>query len=123
MKLSKFIILLTLITITSLFYVHQEIELVKYSYKAQSNQAKLDDLLDQRKNLEYNVIALKVPRNLEYQLKANNIELVMPERWQVVNVAGLVKGKTEEKERSLPYLYAFLKFFASGREAQATPAN
>ena len=123
MKISRFLTLVVLITGISLFYVHQQIELIKFSYKIQSHQHRLDDLLDQNRILKYNVIALKTPFSLENRLRQSDIEMILPERWQVVRVAGPRMEKASSQERPLTPLYSFLRFFAFGREAQAKPAN
>jgi len=122
MKLSKFITMVVLVTAFSLFYVHQEIELVKQGYKVQLNQCKLNDLLDQNRTLQYNITALKAPFNLESQLAVNDIKLVSPERWQVVHVASSVKEAVIEKRLPSP-LHNFFKFFTLIRIAQAKPID
>ena len=124
MKLSRFLTILVLITVTSLFYVHQQIELIKQSYIIQLNQHKVDDLLDQNRILKYNVIALKAPVNLENQLVANDVKLVLPERWQVVRIAGSrIEKEALSGKKPLPLLFSFLRFFALNREAQAKPID
>jgi len=124
MKLSRFFIFIMTIAVISLFYVHQQIELVKFSYKVQSNQHELNNLLDQNAILKYNVIALKAPYNLENRLAANDIKMVMPERWQVVRVAGSgMEKKVFSESKTPPLLYSFLKFFTLSREAQAKPID
>ena len=122
MRLPKFFTVITMITVISLFYVHQQTELIKQSYKVRSNQDKLNDLLDRNRVLEYNVVALKAPFNLEDRLAANDIKLVLPERWQVVHVAGSAMERGDEvKEKSPSPVFAFFKFFTLSRVAQAKP--
>jgi len=121
MKINKFLILVIFITAISLAYVHQEMELVKFSYKVQSSQKTLDGLLDQNRLLEYNVIALETPVNIERQLKANRIELVLPKREQVVGLRDSgIEGIINNETKHAP-LYAFFKFLTGVREAQAKP--
>lgn len=123
MRLSKFLATVSLVAIISLLIVHQEIELVKASYKIQSNSNKLNDLLDRNKILEYNVIALKTPTNLESRLKSCDVKLVWPEREQVMKLAD-VKIKKENNntfEKRLPQVASFFSLFTLRREAQAEP--
>ena len=124
MRIPRYITMVLLITLVALSYVHQQIEVVKLSYEIQSNTHRLNDLLDQNEILQYNVIALMAPSNLENRLLDNDIRLVMPERWQVVRVAssGPDTQALLQERRTLPRLYAFLRDFALGREAQAKPS-
>ncbi len=122
MKLTKFLITLVFVTTFSVCYVHQQIELVKHSYELRSNQQKLECLLDQTRILQYNVIALKAPVNLEKRLEANDVDLVQPQRGQVVRIAGRNTGEDElRKEKS--GVYSFFKSLTLGREAQAEPSR
>lgn len=123
MNLSKFLTIVVMITMASLFYVHQEIELVKQSYEVQTNQQKVNDLLDQNRILKYNVSALKAPFNLEDRLAANNIKLVSPERWQVVHVASSATKESIARKESPSKIYNFFKLFSFSRVAQAKPIN
>lgn len=124
MNVCKFLTTVTLVTVISLFLVHQEIQIIKYSYEVRENQQRLDDLLDQNRVLKYNVIVLKAPFNLENRLQANDIKLVLPERWQVVRVASSgIEREKQVYDESLPLVYNFFKFFTLGREAQAKPID
>lgn len=123
MKPFRFLSIVFFITFVSLVYVHQQIELVKQSYKIQSNEERLNDLLDQNAILKYNVIALKAPQNLESRLQARNVKLVMPERGQVVRLVSTGDERKYSARDRKTLTYSFLKFFTVGREAEAKPID
>ncbi|MBL7068475.1 MAG: hypothetical protein ISS34_01280 [Candidatus Omnitrophica bacterium] len=122
MKIIKFIILVIFITSTTFLYAHQRIEAMRLSYEINKKEVSLDKLLDQRKELEYNVAKLKAPTYLELQLAKRDVKLVLPERWQVFEVSGM----TEKADKNLPmplFVRNIVGLFSFDKEAQATPAS
>ena len=95
MRLTNFIFLTFFITSTAFLHTHQRIEALKLSYEIKANKNMLNKLLDQKKELEYNVAKLKAPDYLEIQLAKENVELVLPERWQIFEVTGLEKESVQ----------------------------
>jgi len=65
-------------TLGALFYVHQEVEIVKVGFSINNNRQKLTFLLDQHKSLIYNLSRLESPREIENKLYTNDITLCMP---------------------------------------------
>ena len=88
MRTTRFLLIVSIVTILSLLYVHQQLTLVKLSYRLKDNQKKYSNLLDQNKIIKYNIACLKSPKKVEDALAAENIKLVMPPVWQVVKIAG-----------------------------------
>lgn len=119
MKIPNFLFTVFFITALALLYTHQRIEAVTLSYEINKKMDALDKLLDQKKELEYNVAKLNAPTYLELQLAREDIKLVLPERWEVFEVAGLKKKK---ETSPLPLFVRNFKNLFSLREAQATPA-
>lgn len=76
MKLSKFFIILIIGTFAALIYVRQQVEATKIGYQINAQQRALDQMLDQRQILLYNVCNLKSPENLQESLckKSNSKE-------------------------------------------------
>ena len=68
MRIFRFITGMTIITLFSLVYVHQQIESVKLSYGIESREARVKDLLDRREVLRYNINNLESPSRLERSL-------------------------------------------------------
>jgi len=65
MRLSKFFIILIVCTMAAMLYVRQQVEATKLGYEINSQQVALDEMLDQRQMLLYNVYNLKSPENLQ----------------------------------------------------------
>ena len=65
MRLSKYFLLLAVITTAAVFYVSQQVEATKLGYQISVQQLALDEMLDQRQMLLYNVCNLKSPENLQ----------------------------------------------------------
>lgn len=68
MKLSKFFIILIIGTFAAVLYVRQQVEATKLGYQINAQQRALDQMLDQRQILLYNVYNLKSPENLQESL-------------------------------------------------------
>jgi hypothetical protein len=103
------------------FYTHQRIEGIRYSYEINEKSAEIDKLLDQRRELEYNVARLKSPAYLEMQLAKSDVRMVLPERWEVFETVG---SEEEYAPPALPLLVRnIVGFFALKSEAQATPSS
>ena len=64
--------------ICALFYVHQEVEIVKTGFILNKNQRELSLLLDQYRSLVYNLSRLESPKRIEDNLCVNEIMLSMP---------------------------------------------
>ena len=121
MKPLRFIFLVSFVTAAIFLYTHQGIDAVTLSYRIKEKGVKVDKLLDQRKELEYNVAKLKSPTHLELQLAKADVRLVLPKRWRVFEV-------TEPEEEKIHFWLPLLVRNIVGhiflnREAQATPAT
>lgn len=75
------------VTIISLLYVHQQVELVKLSYAIELKEKTLKDILDHNEGLGYNIDNLEAPNRLEEALLAKSIEVAFPKRGHVVQLA------------------------------------
>jgi len=84
MKPSKSILTVIVMTLLALLYVHQRVELVKLSYEIDCKEKCLNEMLDRKEHLGYNVDNLEAPSRLENILLAKNIEIGLPKRAQIV---------------------------------------
>lgn len=124
MKLFKFIIMMSTITLISLAYVHQQVELVKLSYAIEHKEKKMKDVLDRKETLSYNIENLEAPSRLEKVLSARKVDIAYPKRGNVFRMAAApsaargyqVKYVGVEKKINI---LGFLDFFSSRAEAQA----
>jgi len=65
-----------LITIFTLFHVHQKIEIIKLGYELQAKRQVLRDTLDEQRCLIYRINAMESPLELRKRLFEESIELV-----------------------------------------------
>jgi hypothetical protein len=86
MRVCRILFLICAITIVALFYVHQQVELVKLSYAVESGEKGLSVLLDQREKLVYNLNNLSSPSRLERILVARKVDVEYPAKEQVIRV-------------------------------------
>jgi len=77
-------ICIALLTVSSLFYVHQQVESVSVGYRIKAQERKAESLLDQNRSLMYNVAKLKTPGALEAKLLATSASFDMPVRWSYI---------------------------------------
>lgn len=111
---------LILITFLVLFYVHQQVEIVKASYAIDKNQKELSYLLDQHQALVYNLNKSAKPSELEKGLAAGRIDLEIPDKEDILYVSTLQEGKPE-KSNARARRNIFIKvldFFSARAEAQ-----
>lgn len=65
-----------MITIFTLFHVHQKIEIIKLGYELQAKRQVLRDTLDEQRCLIYRINAMESPLELRKRLFEESIELV-----------------------------------------------
>jgi hypothetical protein len=97
---------------------------VKLSYAIDSKEKNLEDILDRKENLEYNIEGLEAPSRLEKALLSRNIDITLPRRSQIVKVAQMPSNaktrsyKTIGLERKTN-IFGIFQFFGLRAEAQA----
>ena len=87
MKLSKFLLIVALITAVALGYVHQQVELLRINYTINRNRDNLSVLLDQNSTLMYNVVSFQSPAYLEQTLEAKADKWEIPSHWYTIGLA------------------------------------
>lgn len=124
MRMMRLLAMMSIITLASLVYVHQQVELVKLSYSIGIKEKKLKDMLDHKERLGYNISNLEAPSRLEEALLARNVDIAFPKRANVVKVArSRHKSIREERLRSSglerTFIFSGISEFLSPRaEAQ-----
>jgi len=76
-----------MLTIATLFYVHQNIEIVKLGYSINNKEKTLTYFLDQQKRLVYNLNKLESPSVLNKKLSYKDIELVQTDKNSIYYVS------------------------------------
>ena len=114
----KLIAFVVTITLAALFYVNQQALVYQIGLKVKENQQTCSKLVDHNRILVYNVLNLKSPVTLETKLLAEEVELDMPHKWQVVKI-----GSSPDKNfrQNVAKRGLFTNLFVIGREAEASP--
>lgn len=124
MRILRAILPIAIFTAASLMYVHQQVELVKLSYNIEKKEKKLNEELDRKEQLSYNIKNLEAPSRLESALLAKNIDITFPRKGNVLKMArsyvvtdrGLsgIRSRVLEKRFNI---FGFLDIFTSKAEA------
>ncbi|MCM8795880.1 MAG: hypothetical protein NC928_04280 [Candidatus Omnitrophica bacterium] len=121
MKLSKFIISISLITFFCLLYVHQQSEIFRLGYMAQKKSAVLEELLDKNHLLRYNLnkttslvlIGNKISERVDLEMPENfHLVIFQPKETKGIMAFGAIKKEN-----------LFSRLFGIKREAQAKTIN
>ncbi len=83
--MKKFFAWLTIATLLALGCVHQKVCLIRLGYEVEALGHVRDELLDQHRVLQYNVLTLRSPVILHERLAQRNIELIPPRTVEVLN--------------------------------------
>jgi len=117
MKMSRFLIIISLATIFSLLYVYQQTEIIHLAYAGQDKRVAFDDLLDKNSLLRYNInksaslvrIAGRISGGADFQ---------MPDTYKVVMVSSsrriLLAGRQQVKKENI-----LARLFGIKRQAEA----
>ena len=74
MRTYKIIVVGMMVTVLSVCYVHQRVEIIKAGYTLQESRRELSHLIDHNANLMYNLSELESPRYLLTSLCGEEIE-------------------------------------------------
>lgn len=85
-RLSNYIALIFVGTFLMLVYVHQQISIIQCSYRISKHEDELRGLVECGKKAKYRLTALKSPVNVEKQLAAYDINLVLPNEIGIVKI-------------------------------------
>ena len=75
---------LSLVTVLALGYVQQRVWLIGLGYQVESLRHAKEDLLDQHRVLQYNVLTLQSPVILNQRLARRDVHLAPPQRVEVL---------------------------------------
>lgn len=124
MRFARSIIPVIVLTVASLIYVHQQVELVKLSYSIEKKEKVFNEMLDRNDQLSYNIKNLESPSRLESVLISKNIKITFPKKGHVLKMAKPVIIYRAQDIRSVGLerkvnIFGFLDFFTPRAEAQA----
>lgn len=81
----RYLLVLTVVTLMALTYVQQRVTLVAMGYEVEKLRRVKEDLLDQHRVLQYNVLTLQSPVILSQRLTHRDVVLSPPEHIEVLN--------------------------------------
>lgn len=129
MRVQSFLMGLSFLTVLSLVYVQQRVVLVTEGYRVEALRDLRDDLLDQYRVLNYNVLTLQSPVILSKRLEGRGVPLTSPQRIEVVarqwdslseNQQGQFLGRQQPSWIRQARKFAF-DVLGMGRQAEAEP--
>ncbi len=85
-NLSKYLVLLSVITVSMLACVHQQISIIQSSYQINKSKVALSKLVEQNKNLNFKLTSLSSPGKLHEKLSQANVDLVYPAKVALLKV-------------------------------------
>ena len=81
----RYFLALGLATVMALAYVQQRVWVITLGYQVERLSSHRDDLLDQHRVLNYNVLTLRSPVILEERLSRKNVQLIPPTAVEVLS--------------------------------------
>jgi len=84
MRLFRYVISMTIVTVAALVYVHQQIELVKLGYTIDCKEKLYKEMLDRRDIMRYNISNLESPSRLENVLLSKKVTVSYPKNAQII---------------------------------------
>lgn len=121
MRVSKFLSIVTFLTLFSLLYVYQQTEIFRLAYAGQKKQTLLAELLDKNTILRYNIgrnaslveIGSKISESKDFQ---------MPDSYRLVRLRSSRQG-IRLTEESVNKETLFSRLFGIKRQAEAKTVN
>jgi hypothetical protein len=121
MKLSKFLLTASFITLFSLLYVCLQAEIFRLGYVAEKSQAVFQDLLDKNSISRYN-IERKASLVHIFNKVSECADFEMPATYRLVRLTSLKEG-SRPGARSLKRENFVWRFFSIKRQAEAKTIN
>ena len=129
--MKNFFVGLLVVTVLALGYVQQRIWLITLGYRVEGLSSARDDLLDQCRVLNYNVLTLQSPVILDERLAKRNVQLTPPKAVEILpprlgtHPPGPALSTLPQSEPSWwkQALRQGTQWFEDGRQAVAEPAR
>lgn len=112
MRLRYFIIILFIVTLLSLIYTWQQVNIIKLAYQENNKAAIYKELLDSNHYLRYNLIKLKSSYNLGNKLLDDKTDFEIPKHSQMLTLVLPKQNMPADKNiftQPLPVNSRFLK--------------
>jgi hypothetical protein len=117
MKLSRFLIIVSLVTSFSLLYVYQQSEIFRLAYAGQKRVTRFEDLLDKNVVLKYNIAKNVSLTRIGSKVSADQ-NFQMPDSYKLLRIAHPINGL--KVTRYIPKKETLLsRLFGVKRQAEA----
>jgi hypothetical protein len=121
MKLSKFLLVISMVTCVSLLYVYQQTEIFRFAYLGEKKQLRFDELLDKNKVLRYNIMKRASLVEIGDKISEDS-DFQMPESYRLVKFFS-PKDSLKLAKETMNKETALSRFFSVKRQAQAETVN
>ena len=121
MSVSRFLFAVSLVTLVSLLYVHQQAEIVRFAYLGQKHSQSFEDLLDKNKILRYNIAKNASLVHIGDMIRS--AEFQMPDNYRLFKVGPEMDISARESARPIAKQNIFSRFFSIKRQAEAQVIN
>jgi len=122
MKLSRFLLIMGMVTLFSLLYVYQQTEIMRFAYVGQKRVTVFDDLLDKNSVLRYNINKSASLVHIG-GLILNRTDLQMPDNFQLVRLAPLKQNLKVNAQAFNNKENVISRLFGIKRQAEARTVN
>ena len=121
---------LVLTTFLALTYVQQRVVLITEGYRVEALRHQKEDLLDQHRVLQYNVLTLRSPAILSQRLAHRDVQLTPPQQVEVLRSVVKSTPIVQPQVGQMPTQPNMLRqagklaarWLENGRQAEAEPA-
>ncbi|HOX54517.1 MAG: hypothetical protein PHI86_01365 [Candidatus Omnitrophica bacterium] len=125
MRLSRFFVILILVTMISLLYVQMQVAIFQSAYAASDKESQVRDLLDTKTVLVYNINRLESAQNIGNKVLCSKTDLQFTAEDQIASLklpAQLAKSwrVNSSVRQSHPRYNLFAYLFNLGSQAEAT---
>lgn len=127
MVLSKFLKVITMVTILALAYIHMQMQMIDLAYQGNNRERKIAKLIEENGSVTYKILMLKSANNLGDVMLQNESDMQFADAGDVVRIAASGEffvddqtgGATQLAQRTHP----ILNLLSFGVEAQAKTAE
>ena len=108
--LGKILILCAAVTGALLLYVHEEVEMLRASYRIQKTSSELAQKSEAYRRLTFEVAQLRSPQSLEGRLEGLKLPLTLPKEIQVLKVQGPARQPVKAFPLQVPTSHSVFEF-------------
>ena len=120
MKLSKFFIIVSIVTLLAVLYVHQQSKIIRLAYREQERLSLLESLVDKNHSLRYSMNRQMSLVSIAGLWQVGDFE--WPHRKQLVSLSGF-RQAAEDIKQTKETENIFTRILGLSSRAEATPVK